>query len=92
MSQESWFENSLSFLNEFKIRGSWGKLGNAQLGKPYQHNYDYIALLNYGPNYPFNNVTTPSLYQSSLPSPGLGWETIETYDGGYRAFKQQVAR
>ena len=82
MSKESWFNNAFSFLNEFKIRGSWGRLGNAQLGRPYEHNYDYIALLNYGPNYPFNNVTTPSLYQSSLPSPGLGWETIETVDGG----------
>jgi len=82
ISKESWFRNSLSFLNEFKIRGSWGRLGNAQLGKPYQHNYDYVASLSNGPNYPFNNVATPSVYQNALPSPGLGWETIETIDGG----------
>ena len=82
LSKESWFNNALSFLDEFKLRGSWGRLGNAQLGKQYQHNYDYVASLSNGANYPFNNVATPSLYQGSLPSPGLGWETIETIDGG----------
>lgn len=82
LSKERWFETAFGFFDEFKLRGSWGKLGNAQLGRPYEHNYDYIALLNNGPAYPFNNVITPSLYQSALPSPGLGWETIETTDGG----------
>jgi len=82
LSKEPWFNNALGFLDEFKLRASWGTLGNAQLGKQYQHNYDYVASLSNGPNYPFNNVATPSLYQSALPSPGLGWETIETINGG----------
>lgn len=82
MDQEGWFKDALGFLNEAKLRASWGRLGNAQLGTDNQNNYNYIAQLGRGPAYPFNNVSNPSLYQSALPSPGLGWETITTINGG----------
>lgn len=80
-SEESWFKSAIPFINEFKMRGSWGKLGNAQLGYLYQNNYNSVTLLNNGV-YPFNNSATPYVYQANLPSPGLGWETIATTDGG----------
>lgn len=82
ISKEEWFSKTLPFVNELKLRGSWGKLGNAQLGPNYGNNYDFLALLNSGSAYPFNNTSNPSLYQAALPSPGLGWETITTSDGG----------
>lgn len=82
ISKESWFDNALSFINEFKLRGSWGEQGNAQLGEDYQNNYNYIGALNQGGVYPFNNVANPSVYQSALPSPSLGWETVKQIDVG----------
>jgi len=82
LDKEDWFSKALPILDEFKLRGSWGRLGNAQLGQPYTNNYNYIALLANGAAYPFNNVSNPSVYQQLLPSPNLGWETIETTDGG----------
>jgi TonB-linked SusC/RagA family outer membrane protein len=82
VSQEPWFNNALPFFNELKLRGSWGEQGNAQLGKDYQNNYNYIGVLNQGGAYPFNNVSNPSVYQSALPSPSIGWETIKESDGG----------
>ncbi len=83
ISKENWFSQALPFFNEFKLRGSWGKLGNAQLGYPFQNNYNYIAQLNNAPvAYPFNNLANPTLYQSALPSSSLGWETIATTNGG----------
>lgn len=79
VSQEEWFANALPFINEFKLRGSWGKLGNSDgvIG-----NYDYIALLSRGGTYSFNNVSNLSYYQSTLASPDKTWETIETSDVG----------
>jgi TonB-linked SusC/RagA family outer membrane protein len=82
VNKEPWMAQALPFVNELKIRGSWGKQGNAQLGANYQNNYNYIGVLNQGAVYPFNNVSNPSIYQSALPSPGLGWETIEESDAG----------
>jgi TonB-linked SusC/RagA family outer membrane protein len=82
LNKEPWFNNALPVFDEFKLRGSWGKLGNAQLGSPNDNNYTYIAQLVNGPAYPFNNAATPSLYQNALASSGLGWETIETWDAG----------
>lgn len=82
LSKESWFKGAFPFFNQLKLRGSWGEQGNAQLGEDYQNNYNYIGVLNQGNAYPFNNVANPSVYQSALPSPGLGWETIKESDGG----------
>jgi TonB-linked SusC/RagA family outer membrane protein len=76
--RETWFENTLPFFNEFKLRASWGQLGNSSvLG-----NYDYIALLSRGPVYPFNNVINNSIYQGSYASLEKQWEVIETYNYG----------
>ncbi|QDH79402.1 TonB-dependent receptor [Echinicola soli] len=78
LSEEDWFQESLSFLTQFKLRGSWGKLGNANvLG-----NYDYISLLREGNNYPFNNVSNLSLYQRDLASPEKSWESIKSTNFG----------
>lgn len=82
ISQEDWFSNSIPSINELKIRASFGKLGNAQLGQyPWQQNYLATAILNNGV-YPFNNAATTYIYQGALPSPALGWETVTTTDFG----------
>jgi len=78
LSKEGWFKNALPVFDEFKLRASWGKLGNSNvLG-----NYDYISMLNQGPVYPFNNTRNNSLYQAVLASPEKTWERLTTSDGG----------
>lgn len=80
ISQEKWFEK-IKFVNELKLRASWGKLGNAQLGELYQNNYLSTATLVNGV-YPFNNAAATYIYQRGLPSEGLGWETVTTQNIG----------
>lgn len=80
MSQEKWMEK-IKFINELKVRVSWGKLGNAQLGQLYQNNYPSIATLVNGV-YPFNNAASTYIYQRALPSEALGWETVTTTNIG----------
>lgn len=82
ISQEKWFSDNVKFINELKLRASYGALGNGQLSEyDYQRNYDYIAQLSSG-TYPFNNAANTTIYQNTLPSPAVGWETIKTYDVG----------
>lgn len=78
IDRESWFQ--VPVLSEFKLRGSWGRLGAASgIGL-----YDYLALINQGSNlvlgYP--EVKTTYFSQTTVPSSRLSWETIETTNGG----------
>ena len=78
LDRETWFAQAFPFFNVFKLRASWGKLGNSNvLG-----NYDYVSMLRAGPYYPFNNARNNSFYQAVLASPDKTWETIETANGG----------
>lgn len=81
MAEEDWFANALPFFDEFKIRGSWGRLGNAE-GVNGLGYYDHITLLASGNSYPFNNVRNRSFYQASLASTQKMWETIESSNIG----------
>ena len=76
VSQESWF--TPSFINEMKIRGSWGQLGNSGI----LGNYSYIPLLSRGDNLIFDTAQKNYVYQGSLASEFISWETIETSNIG----------
>lgn len=77
IGEEPFLKNSLFFLNELKLRGSWGQLGN---GSPLGL-YPYIPLLTSGlstnDNLVFNNTRTQYIYQSVLASPSVTWETVQ---------------
>ncbi|RYZ30188.1 MAG: SusC/RagA family TonB-linked outer membrane protein, partial [Chitinophagaceae bacterium] len=75
-SEESFMRN-ITFINNLKVRASWGQLGNGSvLGY-----YDYIPLLTSGlttsNNLVFNGVRTQYIYQSELASPEKTWETVQ---------------
>lgn len=81
ISQER-FMQSLSFINDLKVRGSWGKLGNSEGIGP----YDYFSILTSGiatnNNLVFNGVRTPYYYQARQASPNITWETVTQTDLG----------
>lgn len=82
LAQESWFQQILPLFSEFKIRGSWGRLGNSDGVNGVITNYDYIPMLVSGGDYPFGNVRNPSYYQSVLPTKNKQWEIIDTKNIG----------
>jgi len=62
-----------NWLTNFKIRGSWGQLGNQNV---YTGNYPYQALLRLTGNYSFDNSNlNPGVAQQSLNNPNIKWET-----------------
>lgn len=72
LSEEK-FWPAKSFVNDFKLRGSWGRTGNQAVAL-----YSYFPTLNLV-TYSFNNVTVPGYVQSQIANPDLTWEsTTET--------------
>jgi TonB-linked SusC/RagA family outer membrane protein len=69
---------NLTWLDNFKLRGSWGQLGNQNIG-----NYPFQALLNLTGNYSFDNSTlTTGVAQQALNNPSIKWETTTMTDVG----------
>jgi len=80
ISQENWFKNNVSFINDLKFRVSYGILGN-----------DNVSAYQYYNNYSFaNNYVLGSDIQSGidlikLANPNITWETSKKTDIGFNA-------
>jgi TonB-dependent starch-binding outer membrane protein SusC len=78
VSSES-FMKSLTFIDDFKIRGGWGKMGN-QDGIP---NYSAYGLINYYRRPPTNPLSGPAQVQVTYGNPDLRWETTAQTNLGF---------
>ncbi|HEV9035543.1 MAG TPA: TonB-dependent receptor [Puia sp.] len=81
ISQENFMRN-VNFINDLKLRASWGKSGNNNIG-----DYSAIPTLT-GANYSFGGNTAAAVTgqrPNGLPNPFLQWETSNTYDVGFDA-------
>lgn len=81
VSQESWF--NVSWVDNLKIRASWGLLGNQDTvssNYPYQNTYEY------GYDYSFGNMLYPGIsIASTMANQDLTWEKTSQYDLGLDA-------
>lgn len=77
-SQESFFRDNLSFLDYFKLRGSWGQLGNDNVD-PFQFLASY-SLSQTG----LGDVVTTA-YETKVPNPNITWETATSTNFGFDA-------
>ena len=72
ITQEN-FMKELTWLDDLKLRASWGQLGNQNgLGL-----YDHIASYNINGYYPFKSELGQWAVISKLPSESRTWETVE---------------
>lgn len=81
ISKENFFQD-VSFINNLKIRASWGILGNQAIGEyPYQTTLNSTGLY-----YPFgaggNGITYTGVGPTSLGNPNILWEKTATYGAG----------
>ncbi|WP_207534403.1 TonB-dependent receptor [Desertivirga arenae] len=76
ISSEPFMEKINKYVDNLKIRASWGRTGNNASG-----NYDYQATYN-STQYSFNNLQTSGLIQTKFANPNLMWETTETTNLG----------
>lgn len=77
-TQEDFME-SVPVISFGKIRASWGKLGNQEIG-----NYAYTATLGASGSYFFdqNGDKQAGMVQTSIPNDEIRWETTESVDLG----------
>jgi TonB-linked SusC/RagA family outer membrane protein len=74
------FMESLTWIENLKIRASYGTLGNQLLGNNF---YPYIATMGSGQSpYMFSNAAIPTVSPSGLVSPSLTWETVVSQNVG----------
>ncbi|MEJ0103923.1 MAG: TonB-dependent receptor [Bacteroidota bacterium] len=83
VSNESFWKDNLSFINFFKLKASWGKLGN-DLVAPFQYLSSYSLSTGYV-------LGTDRLYASGLSqlgatNPNITWETANVYNLGFESF------
>lgn len=77
-NENFWKENeSLSFVNNLKLKASYGILGNNNIG-----NYPYQSVYALGSNYVFGGVFTQGAAITTYVDPNLKWEKTHTWDIG----------
>lgn len=76
ISEENFIKDNLSWINNLKLRASWGKLGNSEIGNyPYQDVYSSAY-------YVFGDEVSQGVVQTDLKNKDLKWETTTVTDIG----------
>lgn len=78
LSDENFIRN-ISWLNEFKLRASYGETGNNNIG-----DYEQFATITYE-KYPLNGTPVSGYAARSLPNPALTWEKQQSINAGFDA-------
>lgn len=83
VSNEEFLKDSKA-LNFFKLRASWGQVGNQSI-----RSFQFLSLIkSNNTNYSFGDeegVLTPGAYPQNIANPNLKWETSEQIDLGFDA-------
>lgn len=81
LTEEGFMEHTRSWLTNLKLRGSWGILGNQNIGL-----YPYQAMLEFKGVYPFDNQNlSQGVTQTKLNNPNIKWEQTTSFDVGIDA-------
>jgi len=81
ISDENFWKEKISVVNDMKIRGSWGKTGN-DLINPYQ----YMTTYGYNSTYIFNqSVSEKTLSALRIPNANITWEVANQSNIGFDA-------
>ncbi|MFT4154203.1 SusC/RagA family TonB-linked outer membrane protein [Parafilimonas sp.] len=76
ISEEKFMKN-IGWLSNLKLRASWGKLGNQEIGT-----YPTASVINLGTNYIFGGAVASGASQDDMANKDLSWESSTTKDIG----------
>ena len=82
LSEESFMENTSEWLNNLKVRASWGLLGNQSALDDY---YPWMNTYNLDANYPLGGSLQSGYYQKSYKLASISWEKSRTWGLGFDA-------
>lgn len=80
ISEEPFLKGRFSWLDELKLKASYGRLGNQDIG-----NYPYQNLLATGFNYPIGGQASAGAARTIVRDPTIHWESTRTQDAGLEA-------
>ncbi|MDB4883249.1 MAG: TonB-dependent outer membrane protein SusC/RagA, partial [Gemmatimonadetes bacterium] len=78
VSDESFFKSHVGFVNDLKLRASWGRLGNDRID---DYLFQQTVNINSG-NYAFNNALSAGATPGRIANPDIGWESTEQTNVG----------
>lgn len=81
LSEEAFWEPLKNVVDNFKIRGSWGQLGNQNIGD----NYPFSSNVNLGAKYVFDKTIASGAAITNMANRNITWETTTSTDVGIDA-------
>ena len=84
-SSEDFWKNNINFIDYFKLRASWGQMGNDEVDA-FQYLTSYGFQYGYGMTFGSNKLYESSLGQTGVPNPNITWEVANVYNLGFESF------
>ena len=78
ISEESFIKDNVNWIDNLKLRASWGQLGNQNIGT-----YPYQNVLSTGQNYTFGGTLASGVALTTLSNADVTWETTTVTDLGF---------
>ena len=88
ISDEDFWKNSIPFISDFKLRGSWGQTGNDRIYyNGALQEYQYLSTYSFdSQNYVYGqSVNAKMLYENVVPNPDVTWEVANQSNIGFNA-------
>ncbi|MBD0832587.1 SusC/RagA family TonB-linked outer membrane protein [Aestuariibaculum sediminum] len=76
LSEEAFMDN-VDFMDNIKIRGSWGQVGNDRVPA-----YQFLSLFGFNGGYVADGAFQQGISSSGIANPNITWETATTLDLG----------
>jgi TonB-linked SusC/RagA family outer membrane protein len=82
MSNEEWWQNSLDFIDFFKLKASWGQMGNDDVSA-----FQYLTMYRFSTGTPLGTDRTyeAALSPAGTPNPLITWEVANIYNFGWES-------
>ncbi|WP_170252544.1 TonB-dependent receptor [Adhaeribacter aerolatus] len=79
VSNENFWKNNINLVDFFKVRGSWGQMGNDKVA-----NFQYLSNYGFGSGSIFGNDLglNPSIYPIRIPNENITWEVANNFNVG----------
>jgi TonB-dependent starch-binding outer membrane protein SusC len=82
ISEENFWKQNVGFIDDLKLRASWGQTGNDRIAE-----YQYLATYGYvsGKSYVFGAEEKKLLVETKIPNPNVTWEVANQANIGFDA-------
>ncbi|MDB5020870.1 MAG: SusC/RagA family TonB-linked outer membrane protein, partial [Pedobacter sp.] len=84
LSEEPFFKNNVGFIDNLKLRGSYGKMGAEAYFGDALAEYQYLSTMGFG-NYVINDQQSQTLFENRVPNLDFGWEVANNANIGLDA-------